>query len=189
MNKLYHISLFLLLSMQSLISNDNIDSGGFGGPVIKVTHVSENNTALMLGGKGAFLLDHQFYIGGAGYFLVSSESYKVDDIAEVNTHFGYGGLLVGYIFAPENSVKFNTSLLLGVANNTLYDFPEDGGVSVSEYAYAFTSEIEGSLIFDVNEYFKIEAGVGYRYVDHTKYYSSDDLSGYSINVGLLFGDF
>jgi hypothetical protein len=178
----------LLLSSQLLVADD-VDLGGFGGPVIKVTHVADNDTALMIGAKGAFLVDHSFYVGGAGYFLASNESYEIDNGSNLDTYFGYGGVLLGYIFAPENSIKFNTSLLLGASGNVLYDLPEDGGITVSEYSYAFTSELECSLIFDVSEYFKIEAGVGYRYVDDTKYYSSDELSGYSVNVGFLFGEF
>ncbi len=79
---------FLLLALLSLamsvyaqeretLSVDSQDTtlGGFGGPVIKMTKIGKNDTALMLGGKGALLIDQHFFVGGAMYGLASQDKY------------------------------------------------------------------------------------------------------------------
>jgi hypothetical protein len=55
---------------QTLVGNGEISNGGFGGPVIKYTQI-KNEPAILVGGRGGWIINHTFVIGGGGYGLAN----------------------------------------------------------------------------------------------------------------------
>src|SRR3989339_1042733 len=51
---------------RTLLGDGEITSGGFGGPEIKLSTLYDKS-ALMIGGKGGWIINHKFSIGGGGY--------------------------------------------------------------------------------------------------------------------------
>ena len=47
-----------------------IESGGFGAPVVKMTSMMDE-FAVLLGGRGGWILNRTFVLGGGGYGLVN----------------------------------------------------------------------------------------------------------------------
>ncbi len=178
---------------ETLSSKDsNLSYGGFGGPVIKITHLDGNYGALLIGGKGALIIEHNYYIGAAGYALAIPFSYKSssDSIEESALAYGYGGLIFGYIIQPNKKIHFSTQLLLGASNSFYYDtdFSKDT-YTVPDFYFSFVSELEVTAVFNVSDHFNIETGFGYRYGASNPLLSSSQQSGYSANIAFIFGDF
>ena len=169
-------------------SSEENEYGGFGGPIIKVTHLGDNDAALMIGGKGAFLINHTYYVGGAMYALVCNDKYQVEN-EDKRLGFGYGGLIAGYNFYPSKVVHFNTQLLLGGSNSFYYDDNTTKEHDLDRFHFSFASEVEVNAVFNVAEHFNINLGVGYRYVGKNGVLSSADLSGYTLNLAFIFGEF
>ena len=190
MNRIISAIFTIVISTALYADSDNSIYGGFGGPVIKTSHFSNSNKATLIGLKGAFLITPNFYMGAAGYLLASVERYSSNDqYNNADTYFGYAGFLTGYISPINKNIQWNTDILLGASRTVLYDSPDNNSFVYSDSVFSFTSELETSLLFDINDFFKIETGISYRYVRENSYYSSSDLSGYSIYIGFLFGDY
>ena len=49
---------------EQLVSG-KIESGGFGAPVWKITQIN-GETAMLTGGRGGWIINHTFVIGGGG---------------------------------------------------------------------------------------------------------------------------
>ena len=70
------IVLSLILSFQlfaqeeTLLGSSEVTHGGFGGPVIKYTQI-KGEPAVLVGGRGGWIINHTFIIGGGGYGLVN----------------------------------------------------------------------------------------------------------------------
>lgn len=54
---------------QTLIKSD-VEHSGFGGPVVKATRIHDQG-ALMVGGRGGWIINHTLAIGGGGYGVVN----------------------------------------------------------------------------------------------------------------------
>ena len=80
----------------SLIKGNEYSHGGFGGLTTKNTELN-GTTETMVGMKGAWLLNHNAYIGMAGYGTNNN-------VTDTNRHMGYGGVIAGYIFKPSKIV-------------------------------------------------------------------------------------
>ncbi len=60
---------------ETLIKGD-VESGGFGGPVVKMTSLNGQD-GILVGGRGGWILNHSFIIGGGGYGLANNVRAKV----------------------------------------------------------------------------------------------------------------
>ena len=123
MQLMKHIYLpILLIFSLSSFAQKNIGThtySGFGGPVVKFTEIYKHTTP-MIGGKGAFLYDNKYYIGGAGYSIIHNNDYLNNNIPNQKYNFSYAGLLLGRLYTPEKNFHINTQLLPGSAITFLY---------------------------------------------------------------------
>ncbi len=175
---------------ETLIDGD-IESGGFGGPALKITRINGEG-AVLVGGRGGWIINHSFVLGGGGYGLANAISAKVPDLQNGFRHvdLGYGGLEVEYIAASDRLVHLSFGLLVGGGGvrykdeNTMEDHRSMDGFFVAE----------PSLTIDLNitRFFRLGAGASYRYVNgisSSGVTSDADLSGPSAMLILKFGKF
>ncbi len=141
---------------QRTLVTGTTESGGMGAPVIKFTEVS-NEFSLLIGGRGGWIIDHTFLIGGGGYGLVTD--VDIDGVPpRRDLEFGYGGLELEYINSSNSLVHF-----------TLWGLVGGGGLTTRSFGF-FESEavfvLEGgaNLILNVTPYFRMGFGGGYRWV-------------------------
>ena len=163
---------------ETLISGE-IESGGCGGPVIKLSGIS-NNFALFIGGRGGWIVNHSFLIGGAAYGLATDVFISGNKL-----HMGYGGLWVEYIINSDELVHFTAGTLIGMGI-AHYD-PE--GKDQRTY---FVLEPEANVEINIVRFFRVCAGVSYRMaMGFSGLAGLDDaaLSGLSANLFLKFGNF
>lgn len=159
-----HIRILLVLSFfgiattlataqqKTLFDDPEIKIGGFGGVGAKVTQIN-NRTALLFGGGGAWVIERSFFVGGSGYSLLTEATGE--EMTNGALNMGYGGVVVGYQFLPDELVHFNLQTLVG-----------GGGVSYQNSVGGFSREnddgffiVEPSAEVEVNMTRHIKMGV------------------------------
>lgn len=86
---------------ETLFKGD-IETGGFGGPVVKYTSIY-NQKALMVGGRGGWIINHSFVIGGGGYGVVTevdAPSGVLPLEGALDIKFGYADLNSNILLIP-----------------------------------------------------------------------------------------
>ncbi|HEY9167729.1 MAG TPA: hypothetical protein VIS48_16365 [Candidatus Kryptonia bacterium] len=194
----FFISMSACAQEQTLISGP-IESGGYGGPAVRFSTI-DNHFAVMVGGYGGWLINHTFLLGGGGYGLVNSISapqaatlyYSAGQDFRFN--FGYGGLFLEYIGAPDNLFHFSISTLIGAGgvgygywnnySNSLW------GISSPTSAF-FVLEPGAGVELNITPFFRLNAGGSYRLVRGSDLVGITDseLSDLSIYLTFKFGKF
>ena len=93
---------------ETLVGTGEIDHGGYGALVVKVTGIN-GETAILVGGRGGWIINHTFVLGGGGYGLVNNlrpddpGSFLFPD-GETLLNFGYGGLELAYIINSDKLI-------------------------------------------------------------------------------------
>lgn len=187
--------MVLLLSLsaygdEETLFSGKIESGGYGGPEVKFGSIN-GEWEVLVGGRGGWIINHQFVIGGAGYGLATEGETNPGTIFPyLNNTFdmGYGGVLLGYISRSNRLVHVTLDVLIG-----------GGGISPRDdvYRYDFDEDaffiLEPSVNFELNVSSKIRFafGGGYRITSGVEYFDLDDedIGGTAINLMLKFGKF
>jgi len=182
-----------------------IEHGGFGGPVVKFTRVKDT-FGLLVGGRGGWIINHSLCIGGGGYGLVNQ--IPADDVPglldlplfEPVLGMGYGGFELEYVHASNRLVHSTVSILIGGGAVGL----QEGWSGRPEWDWDWnhTGEIpnwdaffivEPGLNAEVNiaRFFRIDAGVGYRFVSGVERIglANGDIGGPAISLTFKFGKF
>jgi len=165
-------------SEETLISGD-IESGGCGGPVVRFSGVNDT-FAVFVGGRGGWIINHSFVIGGGGYGLVTDVFVSGNKL-----NMAYGGLWTEYILSSDQLVHFTFGTLIGMGNA---HFDPEG----KDQRVYFVLEPEANVELNVVRFFRVCAGVSYRFaIGLTGLSGVNDaaLSGLSANLFCKFGRF
>jgi hypothetical protein len=171
---------------ETLISG-KIEYGGFGAPVLKSSEIGDD-FAFLVGGRGGWILNHAFSIGGGGYGMVNrivAEEVQGSPVVQ----FGYGGIIFEYILNPRKMIHFSAATLIG-AGGVGYLWEHWHGYDMESAAF-FVAEPEISVMLNVTEYFRMGVGGSYRYVKGASFpeLSDRDLSSYAVNLTFKIGVF
>jgi hypothetical protein len=169
---------FSVVAEEKTIAGDGIESGGYGGPVIKFTSFA-GNFGVIVGGRGGWIINHTFVIGGGYYGLASN--IKIDGST---TDMEYGGFEFEYIWQSDRLLHFTVHLGTGGGRVQMLDpYNED------RFFY-----IEPTVSLEINliKWFRINAGIGYLWVDNIQGMpglSSSDVRGITGTIVFKFGWF
>ena len=194
--KLSIISLLLSIQIfaqeQTLVGNGEITNGGFGGPVIKYTQI-KNEPAVLIGGRGGWIINHTFVIGGGGYGLANQiEGDNFIDFSKPYINFGYGGLELEYIIQSDQIVHFSVYTLIGAGGvnyrDNMHSSWDNWDYNSDEF---FVLEPALNVEVNITSFFRINAGANYRYISGVNYdnLKNEDLAGFSGVLTLKFGSF
>lgn len=182
---------------ETLISGD-VDFGGFGGPVLKVSSVA-GEPGVWVGGRGGFIMtfDHQhsLIIGGGGYGLANN--IEADGLSyqgeQLYYQIGYGGFEIEYVNQPNRLIHFSTMLLVGAGGLTLREniFDDDFDEPDFENDAFFVTEPAVNVVVNFTKFLRVGAGIGYRFTNGAKLtgFDDSDLSGPAGSFKLEFGSF
>lgn len=209
MNKLIFSILFFLLTYLTMAQNeilfsDDIESGGYGGPVCKIEKINDK-TGVYFGGQGGWIINHSIVLGGKGYVLVNP--IDIIGLQNISVGFACGGVLMEYIFESNKLLHFNIECMIGVG--VVYNDVKNYSQSHTPVDYTvdigFVLEPGFNVNLNVVKFFRIAVGVTYRYVSGIEYnagasyrdlsqenyenISDTDLKGLSIQIVLKFGEF
>ncbi len=175
-------------SQEETLIGEKFETGGFGGPVLKITPIN-GKTGILLGGRGGWIINHSFIIGGGAYGLVSNiAADSPGPGGEPYIDFSYGGLELEYIHQWKRLLHLSAGLLIG--GGEVHNRSANGSNSGRARGF-FTLEpwIHGNL--NVTSFFRISPGVSYRWVTGAKssVARDSDLSGVTGVLLLRFGSF
>ena len=188
---LLSVGIFSAFAQEETLIDGPIESGGFGGPVLKIGSFN-GEAALLVGGRGGWIINHSFIIGGGGYGLVNNVKAKVlGPYGERYLNFGYGGLELEYISEPTRLINFSFQTLIGAGGLSWRDEDVHSGLRDSDNDTFFIVEPGVNITLNVTKYFRISGGVSYRYISgvQSPAASNPDLSGPSGVLTFRFGKF
>lgn len=161
-------------------------SGGFGAPVVKVTGLARS-TALLVGGRGAWVVNHVLAVGGGGYSLRTTvhEPRPAPGAPGRLLDLSYGGLEVEYIHPSHALLHGSAGILVG------------GGwvsyrqVSVRSRNGLFVIEPALNVLASLAEHVHVGLGGSYRFVSGVTLdgLRNSDLNGPALALEIRFGSF
>jgi hypothetical protein len=164
-------------------------SGGFGGPIVKATSVN-GEFAVLSGGSGGWIVNHQFIIGGAAYMLQNQgvrTAFTLPSGVRPQLGMEYGGLELQYIHRWSRVAHAAFSVLTG-GGKVFYDGYRDSTRLSDEFA-----AIEPGVGLEVNvtHWLRIVGGASYRFIGGTDVpgVTARDLSGAAAMLSFKFGKF
>lgn len=178
---------------ETLISGE-IESGGYGGVEVKFGEIN-GEWEVFVGGRGGWIINHQFVLGGAGYGLAThGETNPGSIFPYLNEKFemGYGGVLLAYINNSHKLIHLNVETLIGGGGITYFDDRDyyrfdgefdDDAFFIIEPGVNFELNISSRLRFAAGASYRITSGVEYLDLEDS------DITGPAINLMLKFGKF
>lgn len=189
--------------MKTLFGNSGIKSNGaYGGISTGYTKI-DGLDAITVGGKGAWLINHQIGIGLAGKGFMTERKFDTGLSDDYRFAGGYGGLMFEFIAAPNSPVHLSFSTTIGAGgvsylrdNHVFDNFDRDPFDEDTEAFFVVEPEVE--LELNMLKFMRLAFGVSYRYTSdiNLTYDTSnqaiagkDLLNGLSGGVTLKFGKF
>ncbi len=196
-------------------NNGAISSGGYGGLMANYSRILDQD-ALLVGAKGAWIINHNLGLGIAGYGLMTKSN--TDNIANAANGYaglnyeyggGYGGLLIEPILFGKNPIHLSFPIIVGAGGLAYFTNAYDGEADQNPYfedsnAF-FVVEPGVELELNVIRYFRVALLASYRYTsDISLSYTglgikeedkgktigrSDMLRGFNFGIAFKFGKF
>ncbi len=166
---------------------EKFEIGGFGGPWMQGTTVNKQD-ALFMGGMGGCILNHSFVFGGGGWGLITKVSARVPDVSsgERYVRVGYGGVYFEYIDSPQKLFHLSGGVLVGSGGA---GYKNNYNEHSSDSFFVLEPNVQAHV--NVMQFFRISAGIFYRYVNGLKnnFLSDKDLSNAGVVCVFRFGKF
>lgn len=185
--------------IRTLFDNSGIRSnGGYGAVNVGYSRIADRD-AILIGGQGAWLINHRFGIGLAGTGFITERSFDGQLNDRYLTTGGYGGLLFEFISMPQSPIHLSFPLVIGAGGVSYTRSRSDFEFFESEDSQAFFVVEPGvELELNVVKIMRMSFGVKYRYTSkidlnyngtQQRILSDDALNGLSASVSLKFGKF
>lgn len=182
---------------KTLFGERHISHGGYGAVSVNYSGI-DGKDAIMIGGRGAWVIDHVFAVGFAGTGFINDYHYNpnLSGGRNVNLTGGYGGLLLEPILFPMFPVHISVPILAGVGGVAYttsynpYDW-QDAHYFVEEATSFLVLEPGVELEFNVVRFFRIAIGGYYRITSEIRLMDTptNALEGFSGGITLKFGKF
>jgi hypothetical protein len=190
--------------IQTLFGDEELRSGGYGGIELRATNANEE-IGVLVGGRGGWIINSMFSIGGGGYGLVSNHAidnyFSKDDPnygKSVYFRAGYGGVFLEYINSSNDLIHFTVNALIGgggasytTSVSEMIHNDEARSHNTFENSSFFVFEPGVTADINVTRFMRIGLGVNYRIVSGLELsHSGDgDFTGLSGNIIFKFGKF
>lgn len=168
-----------------MIDVKKIKHGGMIAPVMKFTQIN-NEPALMLGGRIAWIINHNFCLGAGAYTMISGNPQATDTTDPVTglsptLMVTQVGMEFEYIEKPHKLLHYSIMAHIGAGNlvYALNYMSEDYGNPLDETSnryspdygsdWYFVFEPQAHLILNVSKYVRIALGASYRFARGADY--------------------
>lgn len=178
---------------QTLFGDEKVEHGGYGAMVAGATSVN-NEFAVLMGGRGAWIINHSFAIGFGGYGLANNiRGNNPGPFGQPYVSFGYGGLDLEMILNSDDLVHFSIHSLFGGGSVGFRGGLDDDRFEMDEHDADMFFVLEPGINLDLNvtPWFRASAGVNYRYVSGVASgaATNSSLAGSTATLSLRFGKF
>lgn len=194
MKKYFIIASFMvltlpLLAQEETLINGGFHSGGYGGPVWKMGWIN-GHLGLFSGGRGGWIINHTFVIGGGGYSQVLDVETDQVSVNEkpLYLNMSYGGFEMEYIHKSDKLIHWTIDMMVGSGHVKLKEHNPNEAIETDNF---FMVEPSFNVDVNVSQWFRIGLGLSYRFalgVDLPGM-GSLDISGPSGLVIFKFGSF
>ncbi len=185
--------------IKTIFGSGEVKHGGYGAASIYLTEI-QDKSAILIGGRGGWIINHSMVIGLGGYGIANAPQYdNIFDDNKGQLYGGYGGLLFEGILFPKSPIHVSIPVLVGAGGVSYSELRRSRGVDFDDEFYrdSFYSDaffvVEPGIEIEANviKYFRFGIGVNYRYTADLELpnTSSDMLDGFSAGVVLKFGKF
>jgi len=181
----------LLAQEEETLLKGTIESGGFGGPVVKLGSFN-SESGVLVGGRGGWIINHTFILGGGGYGLVNNVRARfLGPRGERYLAFGYGGLELEYVPQWNEIVHVSFMMLIGGGGVGWRDTQAEAVPREEESDAFFILEPAANVTLNVTPHFRLSVGLSYRYITgvNSTASSNSGLSGPSGVLTFRFGKF
>lgn len=151
--------------------------GGFGGVNLGLSRInSRTNTSV--GGRGAWLVNHRYFLGAAGYGSVKT-------IGGTDEKLSYGGVWFGRMFDPFKMVHYSLDCMIGLGR--IHDDDIQGRLRDT----IFVVEPAFRYHLNVTHFAEMTMGLSLRLVSESNHpvLTNRELRGLVLNIGMIFGKF
>lgn len=172
-------------------------SGGYGAFTIGYTKINGQD-ALLMGGRGEWIIGHGFGLGLGGYGFINDPIYDPIDDLNYSLAGGYGGLVMEPILFGWFPVHLSLPIMIGaggVANTSytanVYDPYEYWDGYVEEATAFFATEFGAEVEFNLVRFFRLALFGSYRYTSDIRMEGipTNALRGWSAGMTFKFGSF
>ena len=143
--------------------------------------------------KIAYVANQQFEIGFVGVGFYSDLNKLGLNVNDRDLAGFYGGLHLEPILFGKSKVNLSFPLLIGGGGVVLLDDDIDNVViNDDDWEPVFVVEPGVNILYNINRYIQLEAGVKYRIsskVDFNPEYDLSRINGYSVGMGIKIGVF
>ncbi|WP_319500740.1 hypothetical protein [uncultured Draconibacterium sp.] len=183
--------------VETIFSSQQIN-GGYGAFTIGYTQIAGRD-AMVAGARGAFIFDHSFAIGLAGYGFVNDLEYHNYQANPEDRFFlagGYGGIFFEPIVGGTKPVHVSFPIVVGMGGISLvehtawdWDHYHDYQEYDTDLFFVFEPGVE--LEFNFTRFFRLAAYGSYRLTSDIKLYDTnqDVLRGFNVGMTFKFGKF
>ena len=171
--------------------------GGYGAISIGYTQI-DGRDAILMGGRGEWIVGHGFGLGVGGYGFVNDPVYNPVDELNYSLAGGYGGLVMEPIIMGWFPVHISLPIMIGaggVANTSYsadwYDPYEYWDGYLEDATVFFVAEAGVELEFNLVRFLRLSLFGTYRYttdiiMENT---AEDALRGWNMGMTFKFGSF
>jgi len=178
-----------------IFSFNKIEHGWYAA-VMNQTTMINGNWSDLVGGKGAWIINHSLALGAGGYGLVyptdrdklTGTSYEGID---TKINLGFGGAVIEYFFRPDSLFTFAPSIMIGGGGINYYNPEEEDSEDDDTEDAFFLIMPELNVYLNVTEYVRIGAGISYRIVNgiNKEDLSDRDVNGFTFTLCIMAGWF
>lgn len=185
---------------RTLFGGDKTTHGGYGGLSVNYSQI-DGKDAILVGARGAWVINHGIALGIGGYGFANDMSYEKSFYGYTDNYSlagGYGGLIIEPIIGAKWPVHVSLPVLIGAGGvayinqywNT-YDEPYHYEPYAQEADAFFVVEPGIELEFNMVKFMRIAFGGYYRFTSNLALADTekDILNGFSAGVTLKFGKF
>lgn len=180
-----------IFAQETTLLSGTMTNGGYGSPEIKYTQVG-NNSGLLTGGKGGWIINHTLIIGGGCYGLVNNiQTNTIIDGSSTYLSFEYGGLVLEYIKNSDDLLHFTFSALIGGGSVNFRNAHDEKLLDEDDAATFFIFEPGVSVEANITSFFRVNLGVSNRFLSNVNMdrFNQENLGGLSSNLTFKFGEF
>ncbi len=172
-------------------------NGGYGAFSIGYTQINDQD-AILMGGRGEWVIGHGLGLGLAGYGFVNDPIYNPLDELNYSLAGGYGGLIIEPIIMGWYPVHVTVPILIGAGgvastsySSDWYDPYEYWDGYVEDATAFFVAEAGVELEINLVRFFRLAIFGSYRYTTDIimENAATDALRGWSAGMTFKFGKF
>lgn len=158
-NRIFCMAFFLSASLlsaprETMFSEKEFRTGGFIGPVVKVSQIG-NGIGTLFGGRGAIVINELFTIGGAGFGMLAHSDAQVGHKHET-IRFGYGGPSLGFKLYQHKLFHADFSSTFGFGGLTFKESRDKN--------FVFIIDPEANGEFNLFPFLQVGLGIHYRFM-------------------------